>query len=381
MVLFVHNRYRTIGGEERVVEQLAWLVREHLREDVQLIERDSASLARPRAAIGLLRGGRAPRELAGELASDPSGDLAPIVHAHNLLPAFGWRTLAAAREAGARVVWHLHQYRLVCANGVTFTRGADCTRCHGRNTLPGVALRCRGGLAEAATYGLALALWQRRAADLTDAVIVPSEFARGRLRALGAPLAWDRVHVLAPPMRAFAERSKASSGRYALVASRLSAEKGVDSAIRACHVAGVPLMIAGEGPLRPELEELASGAGNAPVSFLGQVSAGRLSELRAGAAVALVPSRSENFSTAAAEAMACGLPVVATRVGGTAELVEPSALVAPDDPHAMAETLTRLWGDEGAGENALARVRAVCAPEVVAAGLEEVYRIARRAPA
>ena len=62
---------------------------------------------------------------------------ARVVHAHNLQPALGWRALAAARAAGARVVLHLHQYRLVCAVGVCFTRGQECTRCHGRNTAPG----------------------------------------------------------------------------------------------------------------------------------------------------------------------------------------------------------------------------------------------------
>ena len=61
------------------------------------------------------------------------------MHAHNVHPAFGWRALAAAREAGARVVLHLHNYRLVCAVGTCFTHGEDCTRCHGRNTLPGRA--------------------------------------------------------------------------------------------------------------------------------------------------------------------------------------------------------------------------------------------------
>ena len=43
MILFLHNRYRTTGGEERVVEDLLWLVREHLGEDARLLTRDSAT--------------------------------------------------------------------------------------------------------------------------------------------------------------------------------------------------------------------------------------------------------------------------------------------------------------------------------------------------
>ncbi len=152
MILLLHNRYRHAGGEERVVEDLAWLIREHLDEDVEVLERDSAALGRRRAAAGLLRGGLAPDEVARAVRRTR----ARVVHAHNVHPTLGWRALAAAREADARVVLHLHNYRLVCAVGTCFTHGEDCTLCHGRNTLPGVRLNCRGSRAEAVTYGAAL---------------------------------------------------------------------------------------------------------------------------------------------------------------------------------------------------------------------------------
>jgi hypothetical protein len=64
MVLFLHNRYRTTGGEERVVEDLLALVRERLGEQAELLGRDSATLARAGAAAGLLRGGSRPEEVA-----------------------------------------------------------------------------------------------------------------------------------------------------------------------------------------------------------------------------------------------------------------------------------------------------------------------------
>jgi glycosyltransferase involved in cell wall biosynthesis len=401
MVLFLHNRYRTSGGEERTVEDLLWLVREHMGEPAELLTRDSAELGRAHAAVGLLRGGLAPEEVAQAVRL--SG--ARVVHAHNLQPALGWRALAAARAAGARVALHLHQYRLVCAIGVCFTRGAECTRCHGRDTLPGVRLNCRGSVPEALAYGASLALWQRRLVEQADAVIVPSRFARERLRELGAPLPWERVHVIPPPVRepisaaavgsdAFMRSGSAAGatpavGSYALVVSRLAPEKGVDVAIDACRLAGMPLVVAGDGPERAALERRAgggtrgntgaggsgnSGAGGNEVRFVGHVEDRELAELRAGAAIALVPSRSaETFGLAAAEAMACGLPVAASRVGALPELVEPDALVAPGDAAALAGAIARLAGDRAAGERARARVRALCAPEVIARELADVY--------
>jgi glycosyltransferase involved in cell wall biosynthesis len=399
MVLFLHNRYRTTGGEERVVEDLLWLVRERLGEPAELLARDSAQLRAGRAALGLMVGGLAP----GDVARAVRLTGARVVHAHNLQPALGWRALAAARAAGARVVVHLHQYRLVCAIGVCFTEGAECTRCHGRNTLPGVRHNCRASRPQALAYAASLALWQRRLVEQADAVVVPSVFARERLRELGAPLDWERVHVLAPPLRMLNradaqtppgsripagtptptgsqipaesptshDGSNALSGSYALVVSRLSPEKGVDVAIDACRMAGLALVVAGEGPERAAL--LARAAGG-DVRLVGRVGDEELARLRAGAAIALAPSRSaETFGLAAAEAMAAGVPVAASRVGALAELVEREGLVPAGDADALARAVASLAGDRSAGERGRERVRSMCAPEVVAEALAAIY--------
>jgi glycosyltransferase involved in cell wall biosynthesis len=375
MILFLHNRYRTTGGEERAVEDLTWLVEHQLGEQAQLLSRDSSGVGRARAASALLRGGERPSEVAAAVRL--SG--ARIVHAHNLHPLLGWRALAAARDAGAKVVLHLHQYRLVCAVGVCFTEGQTCTRCHARNTLPGLRHNCRGSHAEALSYAAALSLWQSRVAELADAVIVPSRFALGRLRELGAPLSFDRVHVLAPPLRGIeAAHAVAGSaeGEYALIASRLAPEKGIETAIDACIAAGRPLVIAGDGPEREALQRRA--AQRAPVGlirFLGVVSGAELARLRARAALALVPSRSdETFAIAAAEAMAAALPVLASEVGALPELLPPQALVPAGEPAALAAGIERMWGDRQEGAANRARIAEICAPEVLGRALAEVYR-------
>lgn len=350
MILFIHNRYRVTGGEERAVANLMWLVREHLGEPAELLERDSALLGRRRAAEGMLRGGLEPDDVAR--AVERTG--ARVVHAHNIHPALGWRALAAAREAGARVVLQLHQYRLVCAVGVCFTAGAECTRCHAQNTLPGVLRNCRGSRSEALVYGTSLALWQRRIAANVDAFVVPSNFAAARLRELGAPV--GAPHVVPHPLAEFAERAAPARDGYALLAGRLAPEKGLDTAIEACAIAGVPLVVAGTGPERARFE------GIAHVTFAGQVDQAELARLRAGAGVALVPSKfAETFGFAAAEAMAAGLPVVASRIGALPEIVPGEWLVPPNDPQALADTLTRVRGDSAAAGQGLRRIREVTA--------------------
>jgi len=396
VILFLHHRYRVTGGEERAVDDLAWLVREHLGEDAEVLARDSTRLHPATAGVALVRGGLRPELVADAVRRTG----ARIVHAHNLQPTFGWRALAAAREAGARVVLHLHQYRLVCAIGVCFRDGHECTECHGADTLPGVRHNCRGARREALAYAAGLALWQRRTLAVADAVVVPSAFAATRLRELGAELGEvhvvpnpvhvvpnpvhvvpNPVHVVPNPVRVAPERASAGSdtGRAgALVVSRLAPEKGVDVAIDACTRAGIELTIAGDGPDRARLEARAAGAsveaGASAVRFLGHVDSAALAELRARAAVAVVPSRSaETFGLAAAEAMAAGLPVAASRVGALPELVPDEWLAPVGDAVAFADVIRRLAADPGAGERARERAQRHAGPRAAAAALSVVY--------
>jgi glycosyltransferase involved in cell wall biosynthesis len=365
LILFLHNRYRVTGGEERAVDDLVWLVREQMGEDAELLERDSAALGRGRAAVALLRGGLGPDDVAAAVRRTG----ARAVSAHNLNPAFGWRALAAARDAGARVVLHLHNYRLVCAVGTCFnSNGEDCVRCQGRDTRPGVRLNCRRTGAEAAVYAASLALWQRRITERADAVVVPSGFAARRLRELRAPIDPAAVHVVPHAVREVAGASRAGAGEHVLVAARLSAEKGIDLAVEACARAGLPLVVAGDGPQAAQLRT----AGGA--RFVGRVELAELAELRERAALAMVPSRAaETFGLAAAEAMAAGVPVVATATGALPELVDPPGLAPPGDIDALAAAAHARFGNEAAGADGLCRIAELASPDAVARRLRDVY--------
>jgi glycosyltransferase involved in cell wall biosynthesis len=339
-VLVVHNRYRIEGGEERSVDlQLRAMdaaAIEHL-----YYERRSSDAGRFQAARAMVRGGEDPQELADAVRT--SG--ANVVHAHNTVPLIGPAGLAAAREAGAAVVLHLHNVRIFCATGFGERDGGPCRRCRGRNTLPGLVLNCRRSLPEAVTYAVALNRHQPLLHEAVDRFVAPSAAARDELAARGLPA--DRVDVLRHylPADSFAERSRAADGRYALVAARLSPEKGIVDAVAACAHAGVPLRIAGEGPERERLERAARESG-ADVTFLGRLPAADVRRELAGAAMVLMPSRYNEFSPfSALEAMAQGVPVVATAMGGLPELLGPDRCTTPGAPGLFADRVATLWAD------------------------------------
>lgn len=371
-VLLLHNRYRFEGGEERSVDlQLRALGRAGV--ECRALERSSVGVSRRRAAQSMLQGGDSPQRIAQavrELGAD-------VVHAHNLQPLIGPRGLGAARSEGAAVVAHLHNLRLFCAIGVACRDGRPCTRCRGRDTLPGLRLNCRGSRPEAAVYAAALALQQPQVIGAVDRFVAPSAFAAEQLVAMGLPAGSVEVlhHYL--PAEAFAGRSHAHEGAYALLAARLSIEKGVDDAIEAAAATGVPLRIAGDGPRRRELEALVERSG-APVELLGRVEPGQVRALLEGAAAVLMPSRYHEFSPySALEAMGAGVPVVATAAGGLPELIGADACVPMGDTNALAERLADLWADPRGrrkeGDRLIARVRDRHSEQAYVNALRDLY--------
>lgn len=126
-------------------------------------------------------------------------------------------------------------------------------------------------------------------------------------------------------------------------------QAGLIRAFRRLHanLAATGLVIAGDGPLRGELEALAADLGvGEHVRFLGD--RGDVDRLLPGLDVFVLPSRSEGYSIALLEACAAALPVVATDVGGNREIVRQGFngdLVAAGDPGALAATLERLLSD------------------------------------
>ncbi len=135
------------------------------------------------------------------------------------------------------------------------------------------------------------------------------------------------------------------------IASRLVPVKGIDVAIAAmAHVrAPARLVIAGDGPARGALLSHAQKVA-APIEFRGELSAADRDRLLASASAVVVPSRvlsngrTEGTPTIALEALATGVPVIGSAVGGLAEL--PSVVhVPPEDPHALAASIDRTLVD------------------------------------
>jgi glycosyltransferase involved in cell wall biosynthesis len=164
------------------------------------------------------------------------------------------------------------------------------------------------------------------------------------------------------------EPGEEASPPEVLFAGRLSPEKGILDLLAAAN--GLPLVVAGDGPLRPHVPRA-----------LGFVPRKELERLLARAAVVACPSRREGFGVVCAEAMAYGKPVVASRVGGLLDLVahgETGLLVPPGDPRALRAAIETLLADaelrRRLGLRGRDRVAALCCWDRVTEAILGVYR-------
>ena len=304
-----------------------------------------------------------------------------VVHMHNVYPSLGPAVLLAAHDRGVPVVMTVHNLRLRCPNGLMFTDEALCRRCESGNYLNALLHPCFPSHEQAGAY--ATVLWIHRFVmrldDRVSRFIAPSEFVRSRLQEWGISEARIRFvrHFVAPSTA----QSQSDSGRHGLFLGRLSAEKGLPILLQALQRAGdPPFLIAGDGPLRGDLEALAEKLALSNTRFLGQRPHEEVTDLLVGARYVALPSISEEVSPLAAlEALSAGRPLLVADRGALPEFVAGGEGLAcrAGDIDDMSEKLLRLMDDEvhqRASLRAARTARTMFTPEQHLASLEALYR-------
>lgn len=356
-VLVVHNRYRSAlpSGENAVVDEETQLLAEHgctvERAEVSSDEIASWPAARRAALPARVVWSREGSRLVARAVARFRPD---VVHFHNTFPLLSPAALRAAARSGAPVVQTLHNFRPLCPAATFLRDGRICEDCLSGFVLPSVRHGCYRG-SRAATVPLAAMVGVHRALGTwvrsVDRFVAPSEFARAKYIEAGWPA--ERIAVkpntVADPG---IERAGRPSGFVCL--SRLGPEKGIDTLLAAWAEAfpdgGEGLLVVGSGDGERELRATAGQV--AGVVFTGQLPHDEALALVARSRALVLPSRCfEVFPRALVEAYALGVPVVASRLGSLAELVDDGTtglLVEPGSPGALGTSLRAIANGSGA---------------------------------
>ncbi len=344
-VLVVHNFYQQAGGEDTVFRAETELLR-HYGHDVQTFTVSNdviGQIPRLQAAAHTLWNAQMARKLTALVREHGS----EIVHFHNTFPLLSPAVYNGAHAGGAAVVQTLHNFRLLCANGLFFQDGHVCENCLGKLPLSAVRRRCYRESCGASAVVAAMQTVHRAAGTYrtgVDRYIALTEFAREKFIAGRLPA--ERVAIKPN----FLERGPgpgAGDGGYALFVGRLSPEKGIETLLRAWAELGktIPLRILGDGPLSPQVAEAAQTLPG--VSWLGQRDRAGVLEQMQGAAFLVLPSEwYEGFPMTLVEAWGVGLPVLGSRLGALGALIEPGRtglLFQPGDAGDLLAQASWLW--------------------------------------
>ncbi|MGE0143729.1 MAG: glycosyltransferase family 4 protein [Planctomycetota bacterium] len=347
-ILLVHNRYLQRGGEDAVFEAERDLLRDAGNEVFEhvLSNADTVRMNRVQLAVSAIWSRRSRRAIA-QIVRDRSID---VVHFHNIQPLVSPAAFGAARRAGAAVVATLHNYRPVCPSATLFRDGQVCTECVGRKlALPAIQHRCyRSSRASSAVVAAtnavhrALGTWQRD----VDAFLALTEFQRNLLSGV-IPAEKTAIVPNFLVRSPWANLEGTRSG--VLFVGRLSEEKGIRTLLAALRVlpAHVKIRVIGTGPLGNEVA--AAAAADPRLIAVGLRNAEQVLDEMRKAAVLAVPSLwFEGMPMTIVEAFGCGLPVVASDLGGLPSIVEHGVngeLFRPGDPGALAAAIMRSVTD------------------------------------
>ncbi|WP_236789685.1 glycosyltransferase [Amycolatopsis sp. GM8] len=346
-ILVVHNRYRSEqpSGENNVVDAEVALLRD-AGHDVGLFERrsdDIASMSLVGKASVPLRVPWNPQARA-DLTARLHADRPDVVHIHNTFPLLSPSVVAACADARVPAVATLHNYGMVCPPGTLYRDGHVCTSCVGGRPVPAVAHGCyRGSRVATLPMAVSTAVNRRRWWSGISRFFCISGAQRELLVSAGMPasrLVVKHNFVDEPVVR------RELPGEHILYLGRMTEEKGVRLLMDAWPLAdvGIPLVLAGTGPLSDEVASWA--AGRRDVQYLGLQTKAECQELLARASAVVVPSVwLEAFGLVVVEAMAAGVPAVAPAHGAFPELIdnEVSGLLhTPGDATSMASSLRRI---------------------------------------
>jgi len=314
-VLIIHNAYQQRGGEDTVVEAEFDLLSSH-GVNVKLFSKHNdviAQLSKVQIAARTVWAADSAREFEAMLLQAKPD----VVHVHNTFPLISPAVYWVAHKHKVPVVQTLHNFRLHCPQAMYLRDGKVCEDCMGHIPWRGVLHGCyRGSRVQTAVLA-GMVSWHRAIHTWDTKVtryIALNEFCRNKFIEGGLPP--ERM-VVKPNFVDFPAPEACTRDGFLFV-GRLSSEKGVDVLVQAFGMlAGASLRVAGTGPEANLLQ------GVAGLTALGALPGERVRQQMAGSLALVLPSIwYENFPRTLVEAFGCGLPVIASRIGALAELVQ-----------------------------------------------------------
>lgn len=251
-----------------------------------------------------------------------------VVHLHNIHSYLSPVLARLAHQHGCRVVWTMHDYKLLCPAYTCLRDDKPCEQCVTGSKCNVVKNRCmKGSLVGSIVAWLEAIKWTRKTLEsYTDAFICPSEFMAQMMRKAG----FDATKIVT--LNNFVNKAhqvNEQREQFYCYVGRLSPEKGVMTLLDVASRLPYTLKVIGTGPLEDELRSRYAHCKN--IEFMGHCAPVQVAQLLSRAQASVVPSQwYENNPLSVIESLCAGTPVLGTRIGGIPELINETSGIVCD---------------------------------------------------
>lgn len=273
-----------------------------------------------------------------------------VAHCHIYYGRLTASILPVLKARHIPIVQTLHEYRSVCPVSTLFRDGGVCTECRDFRYWNAVRHRCnRGSLARSVWSAAEMYVSDMLGAKSSiDRFLTVSHYQKRLLAGMGMDAERMTTVHNAVPASEFWEGQGAQA--HVVFAGRMEDYKGIWVLAEAARLLpSCKFVLCGDGSELEALRARAAAEGLANVTFAGMVDRAGLHDVMKNALCLVAPSTwPETFGLTLVEAMAKGVPVVASDIGGMTEIVrdgETGFLVEPADAAALADRIARLWDD------------------------------------
>lgn len=265
-----------------------------------------------------------------------------IVHLNNIHTHLSPIIAELAHNRGIKVVWTLHDYKLLCPRYDCLRNGDDiCELCFNEDKSSCKTYKCMKGSTLASLIGYKEATtWNRRRLEkCTDVFICPSKFMAQKM-AQGGFNSKKLVSLCNFIDIDKCKKDTYEKENYYCYVGRLSHEKGVKTLIKAAQKLPYKLVIIGGGPLSDELKNETT---NTNIEFVGYKQWDEIKEIVSKARFSVIPSEwYENNPLSVIEAQCLGTPVLGARIGGIPELIENNVTGMTFESHNVNDLTSKL---------------------------------------
>jgi glycosyltransferase involved in cell wall biosynthesis len=249
-----------------------------------------------------------------------------VVHLNNIHSYLSPVVGELAHKRGIRVVWTLHDYKLLCPSYLCRRpNGENCEECfHGH--LQVINHRCqKGSLLQSVIADIEARVWnKKRIRKIADMFVTPSVFMRNKMMEAGfEPAKIMNICNFPDPLKIEDIKAKGVEGNrkdHFCYIGRLSDEKGTETMLKAAAESKVKLVVAGSGPLS---DTMINKYGSCPnITFVGHLNAKEVTSLLLESKCSILPSECyENNPLGVIESLCAGTPVIGANIGGIPELI------------------------------------------------------------